>query len=412
MVGKIGAIGNYADCPFEKCLEMRIRMERIEIRIGHNGRESFGVYYKPDANGRHPMIIFSHGYNGTWEGTREYAEYFAQKGIGCFCHDFCGGSVHSRSSMETTKMTIYTEKEDLLAVFGEVSSWEDVDSRFIFLVGESQGGFVSALAAEELQDRLCGLLLLYPAFCIPDDWRSRYPKQEQIPEEVEFWGLRLGKGFIQTVCGIDVFSTIGGYAGPVRIVHGTEDRVVPVAYSQKAAALYGNAALTVLEGEGHGFTPEGCRRVIQLAENFILDRLQESAEILMTIEVKCGEALSVEGDNMGICMIPFLGRAEGAYFTGQIMGEGIDTQKTIKREKKILSARYMLEGEDYTRRKCRIFIENQGMQGEMYHPLIVTDSEALAQWEREWLWDTVEGTEEGVRIKIYRGTSQYTKCNN
>lgn len=149
--------------------QKRSRMERNEIRIRHHGRESFGVYYKPDGTAKHPMVIFSHGYNGTWEGAGEYAEYFAKRGIGCFCHDFCGGSAASRSSMETTEMTMVTEKEDLLAVFEEVSRWEGVDPERIFLFGESQGGFVSALAAEELQERLCGLLLLYPALCIPDD---------------------------------------------------------------------------------------------------------------------------------------------------------------------------------------------------------------------------------------------------
>lgn len=245
-------------------------MKRTEIRISHHGRESFGVYFGPDGTGRHPMVIFSHGYNGTWEGAREYAEYFAQRGVGCFCHDFCGGSVNSGSSMKTTEMTISTEREDLLAVFDEVSRREDADPEHIFLFGESQGGFVSALAAEELRERLCGLFLLYPAFCIPDNWRVKYPKQEEIPEETEFWGMKLGRRFMEEVCGIDVFSRIGEYAGPVRIVHGTEDPVVPVTYSQKAAAVYRNAEVTILEGEGHGFTQEGCKKVTQMVERFIM----------------------------------------------------------------------------------------------------------------------------------------------
>lgn len=248
-------------------------MEREEIRIRHHGRESYGVRYRPEGTGRYPMVIFSHGYNGSWESAVGYAEYFAQRGIGFFCHDFCGGSVNSRSSMKTTDMTVLTEKEDLLAVFDQVSGWESVDPEHIFLFGESQGGLISALAAEELRERLCGLLLLYPAFCIPDDWRARYPEQENIPEETEFWGMKLGRGFIEGARSLDVFSQIGGYSGPVQIIHGTEDPVVPGTYSQKAAALYANAGVTVLEGEGHGFTPEGCREVIRLAERFIRDRL-------------------------------------------------------------------------------------------------------------------------------------------
>ena len=80
----------------------------------------------------------------------------------------------------------------------------------------------------------------------------------------------------------------------------------------------------------------------------------------------------------------------------------MDVQKLGRDARKLLSARYVLEGEDFTGQKCRIFIENQGYQGEVYRPFVVTDSEALAGWEEEELWDTVEGTADGVCVKIYR----------
>lgn len=219
---------------------------------------------------------------------------------------------------------------------------------------------------------------------------------------MEFWGMKLGRGFVEGVLGINVFSRIGGYSGPVQIIHGAEDPIVPAAYSQKAAALYRNARVKVLEGEGHGFTSDGCKKVTRMTEKFLMDRLQESAELLLTVEVKCGEAVYVEGDRMDICMIPFSGRAEGPYFTGQILGEGVDVQRIPRMGDKKLSARYLLEGEDHTGRKCHVFIENEGIQGETYFPLIVTDSKALSEWNREWLWDTVEEIEGGVRVRIYR----------
>lgn len=377
-------------------------MVKEEVRIKHHGRESFGVYYRPDRIGRYPLVIFSHGYNGTQEGAREYAEYFAQRGISCFCHDFCGGSVNSRSSMETAEMTVLTEEEDLLAVFAETGSWDSVDKKHIFMVGESQGGFVSALAAESLKEKLCGLILIYPAFCIPDDWRARYPETQQIPKEIEFWGMKLGGKYIEEARKIDTFSQIGGYSGPVQIIHGTKDATVPLEYSQKASTVYGHAGITILEGEGHGFTPAGRKKVIEVIEEMIMNTLQETAELLLEIEIKCGKAVSVKGNHMDICMIPFSGKAEGPYFTGQVSGEGVDTQKTFISGTKTLSARYVLEGKDYTGRECRIFIENEGLEGKVYHPLIVTDSKALAEWEEAYLWDTVTGTEDGVRIKIYR----------
>lgn len=136
------------------------------------------------------------------------------------------------------------------------------------------------------------------------------------------------------------------------------------------------------------------------------DRIEKTAEkkgeLLLEIEVQCRQAVSVHGHGRDIVMIPFSGRAKGPYFTGRILGEGVDVQKTERDARRLLSARYVLEGEDFTGRKCRIFIENQGYQGEVYHPSIVTDSQALAGWEEEELWDTVEGIPGGVRVRIYR----------
>lgn len=126
------------------------------------------------------------------------------------------------------------------------------------------------------------------------------------------------------------------------------------------------------------------------------------AEMLLKIQVQCKEAVSVRGRCGDIVVIPFSGSAEGPYFSGRILGEGVDVQKLGRDARKLLSARYVLEGEDFTGQKCRIFIENQGYQGEVYRPFVVTDSEALAGWEEEELWDTVEGTADGVCVKIYR----------
>lgn len=48
-------------------------------------------------------------------------------------------------------MTIFTEKEDLLTVFNYIQRLEYVNPEQIFLFGGSQGGFVTSLAAEELE---------------------------------------------------------------------------------------------------------------------------------------------------------------------------------------------------------------------------------------------------------------------
>ena len=55
-------------------------------------------------------------------------------------------------------MTIFTEKEDLLAVYNDISNLDMVDANHVYLMGGSQGGLVTTLATEELQDKVAAMI--------------------------------------------------------------------------------------------------------------------------------------------------------------------------------------------------------------------------------------------------------------
>ena len=123
-------------------------------------------------------------------------------------------------------------------------------------------------------------------------------------------------------------------------------------------------------------------------------------EKLMTIDVTCRPALSVKGKTMEIVMIPFTAAASGAYFTGTVEGEGVDTQ-TITCGEARLSARYLLKGTDARGQACRVFIENNGSRREGFTPHLVSDSPLLQAFEDKELYATVEPAPEGVSIGVY-----------
>ena len=127
-------------------------------------------------------------------------------------------------------------------------------------------------------------------------------------------------------------------------------------------------------------------------------------ELILSIRVHILEPVSVEGAQQKIVMIPFTGEAEGPYFTGSVIGTGVDTQKIDKGGHAVLSARYMIEGKDSGGNPCRVFIENNGSWDTGFTPKIVTDSPLLAGWETAELYATVEGIPEGVLIGIRRKT--------
>lgn len=244
-------------------------MQIENITISHHNRAVDATYYKPDGEGSFPLVIFSHGYNGHKTDFEISAKYFAKSGVGAVCLTFCGGSTRDLSGFPTTEMTLFTEKEDLLAVVDEVKTWSWVDNSRICLFGASQGGMVSALAAEERGEEIHALILLYPAFCIADNWNERFQKEEDIPDTEVLWDMTLGRKFFESIRDFYIKERIGKFGGQVLLMHGTEDDVVSLEYSAWAAKAYANARLELFQGEPHGFSEDGNRRMEAMALYFI-----------------------------------------------------------------------------------------------------------------------------------------------
>lgn len=244
-------------------------MKKIEMTVPHHEREVFGRLTLPEKQGRYPFVIFSHGYNGSKNDFELMADYLAQQEIASFCYDFCGGSVQDKSSLPTTEMTLFTEKEDLHAVIDALCKREELDSGNLFLFGASQGGLVSALTAEEIKEKVRGLVLLFPALCIAENWNQRFPKIEDIPDTQELWGMTLGRVFFESIHDFDVYAHIGTFDKNVFVMHGDKDPVVSLEYSERLRTTYKNIEIEVFPGEGHGFTEEGNKRAAKLLAEFV-----------------------------------------------------------------------------------------------------------------------------------------------
>lgn len=123
---------------------------------------------------------------------------------------------------------------------------------------------------------------------------------------------------------------------------------------------------------------------------------------ILEIAVEITDSVSVKGQQRSINMLSFTGEAAGDLFHGSIIGTGVDTQKISPDGISFLSARYMLQGRDYTGENCRIFIENNGSDLSCCKPSIVTDSKALADWETAELMAEVVPNEKGVTVFIFK----------
>ncbi|WP_342565572.1 alpha/beta fold hydrolase [Paenibacillus sp. FSL R7-0345] len=352
-----------------------------------------------------PAIIVSHGFGGNAKDLYTYCQTLVSWGYAAYCFDFCGGSAPGQGTSDgaTTEMTVLTERADLLAVMDYVKGLDAVDADKITLMGFSQGGFVSALAAAKRPDEVEALILIYPALCIPDHARegalagASYDVND-VPEVIDCWNMRIGKGFHEAVVEMDPFEQIVAYKGPVLLMHGTADQAVPYTYAVKAQESYApeQCHLQLIQEAGHSFTETQSASALVSIQQFLLGKKE-----ILTIQVQItgSEGRKEEGSYKQIAVF-FTGNSDTPYFTGAILPGAEDVQVYSADQLVSMRADYTLEGTDYAGEECRIHIINQNVNGE-WKPAIETGSKALAFLNQEDLTAVLEGYTDGLTVRIY-----------
>lgn len=226
------------------------------VWIPNGDRQIYGELFRPaHKEGKMPIAIIAHGFNGTYHHGRNYFETLKQLGYMCYTFDFPCGSVNSKSDNNTMNMSLMDERNDLIAIVNYFKNHPDVDASRIVLIGESQGGLASVLASAAMPEEVSQLVLIFPAICIPDNWNQRYPNVSDIPEVTKLWNVPMGRRFFMEIRDLDPFKEMTKFEKPVLIVQGDKDPVVSMEDSQRAVGLYKNARLHVIPGAGHGFKP-------------------------------------------------------------------------------------------------------------------------------------------------------------
>lgn len=210
-------------------------------------------------------MILCHGFSGNCQSKLfiDIADDLCHNGIATLRFDFNG---HGKSEGLFQNMTVLNEIEDLKDVikWAEQQSWVEN----ISLLGHSQGGVVASMTAGELGDEVIkNLVLMAPAAVLRDDalrgntMGAQYDPWNMTSDYVQlpFGGLKLGRKYIETAVNLPIYETAFNYEGPVLVIHGTHDRVVPYTYGERYNQGYKRSSIKLLPGEDHGFsvdTPE------------------------------------------------------------------------------------------------------------------------------------------------------------
>lgn len=203
------------------------------------------------------MVVLMHGIFSSkgYPPMPKIGKELARNGIATIAMDFGG---HGRSQGKKVNMTIAKEIEEAKAVYDYACSLPYVTK--VSILGHSQGGVVASMLAGELAREGRAphrLILLAPGAVIKEACQSghffgnRYDPKNP-PEYIRCYGLfKVGREYLTTTQQLDIYATSASYQGPVCIIHGTKDKMVPLWCSRKYDGIYKDSQLHLVEGEVH-----------------------------------------------------------------------------------------------------------------------------------------------------------------
>ena len=173
-----------------------------------------------------PAVIFFHGNSDYIETKLEYPQFYIEHGIACLMVEYRG---YRRSTGTPSEAAL---AEDADGFYGWLASRPDIDRTRIAAHGHSLGAAVAAALATRRPVR--ALVIVSPFRSLPA-MMSRY----YMP------------GFLASGR-FDNEAALARYEGPVLIVHGANDDIVPTAHARLLAAAAGERAeLVVISPDDH-----------------------------------------------------------------------------------------------------------------------------------------------------------------
>ena len=240
----------------------------------NSDKKIYGELYIPNNSyDEFPLVVLSHGFGSSMSSTSGLAQTICKQGFATFSYDFVGGGTGIKSDGQMTEMSVLTEVSDLNTVLDELLKDERINQDNIFLLGQSQGGFVSTYVAGTRED-IKGLVDYYPAFCIRDDAEKAYPNPNDVPDTYSVLGFAtVGKIYYTDATSFDIYEIMEDIACNTLLMHGTADNVVPISYSERASTTIPNCEYIVYENQGHGFSGDADKDSENRTINFLKENL-------------------------------------------------------------------------------------------------------------------------------------------
>ena len=204
------------------------------------------------------LVILMHGFLGSMKAAPLgfLSRMLVKHGYAVLRFDFDG---YGKSEGAQQENTVPKKIEDAKAVWEYASDLSFVDQ--IILLGHSQGGVVAGMLAGRLEKAgtpPAGLIQLAPASILKEYARKgRFLSVRcdplNPPETINVYGFKMGREYILSAQNLPIEEESSWFTGPVCLIHGTWDKIVPLTCSKEYDALYRNCELHIISGTEHVF---------------------------------------------------------------------------------------------------------------------------------------------------------------
>lgn len=216
-----------------------------------------GALHLPDGDGPVPGVVMLHGFGAQRMEWNCLFVAMARKleaaGIAALRFDFHGSG---ESDGDFIEMTLSGERADALAALDWFKAQRGINGDRVGLMGMSMGGLLTALTLGSRSDVLAAALWA-PAGRMIERWNDRLDDAQQRSLRERGWvdleGRRLSRDFLDDLAKHKPYDEVIRYAGPVLVIHGTEDQTVPLSEGQgyvRALETRGGAVTEHLWVEG------------------------------------------------------------------------------------------------------------------------------------------------------------------
>lgn len=227
-----------------KCIgEKKYKYKTKKISVTYGNICLYGKALVPISNKgkKFKTVIYAHGALSSHKTDISTLKSLAKSGVACYTFDFYGWTSKSTgpkgakwfkntpiSNTEAYAKMALLQVNDLNAVIEKVKSFDFIDADNVYLLGSSMGSATAAACAANCKGRVKGLVLQYPAMFL----------NEQAYET----GAKYN---------------VGRYCGPVLILQGGRDKLVPVEQSARLADYYNcekkHCKMIVYDNQPHVF---------------------------------------------------------------------------------------------------------------------------------------------------------------